>query len=594
MKTLRYYTVLLAVLGFMVSSCEKDLLQQTNPNAITTDSFWKTEGDFEVALNAVYSALQFPAISGSGISFEVLRTDFAGTEVWYDRHLTFTNHVWHDATVHVEDRWSQLYIGVFRANQVLYYLSKVSDPDFTEEEKTLMEAEVRFVRAFCYFHIAHSYNGAVIHDELAITDEDLKKTFSSKEDVISQVVVPDLEFAAANLPKTWTADEKGKASWGASVAMLGKTHLYNKAWTEAATYFKMIIDEAENNNLYALTSDYMENFTLEGEHNSESIFEVNFSDDYKPGVSGDRHDDVLGDPGSEATSLASSYASLFVGGYNTTLPTYWLQELYVAGDSIDVANPMNNGWKYSRRTYASILVEFGDGLYYNSPLTPDVAAGDKDKTNFNYGQGAKVKKYTNWYWADSEDNSTQARTGINFRHIRLADVYLMYAEAILERDGASAISEAVKYIDVVRSRAGVILLQSYIDNNGGRIPELHRSKFANGYRSWAMANTSEALLTHIRMVERPLELAFEGHRWYDLVRWGIIEDTFKDRRAEEIKIEEILGNPIPSEADKIYPLYLNERVRLDFIIPSSNYSSSVHDYYPIPSVEIQANNNLNN
>ena len=594
MKNLKLYISTLIVLAISFTSCE-DELAQTNPNAITTGSFWQTGEDFEKGLNAVYSSLQFPSVSGGDLVFNMMRGDFSGTETWYGNHLQFTNLTWNDASGFVTNRWSQLYIGIFRANQVIENLNNEELSDISDSEKLLIEAQARFVRGFNYFWLAYDYNGAVIHNSIAVTDEDMKKPFSSRSEVLSQMVIPDLEFAYDYLPKQWEGNENlGRATWGAATAMLGKTYLYEKDWTNAALYFKELIDEA-NNGLYRLSPDFMDNFTLEGEFNSESIFEVVYSDNFKEGVPGSRHDDIHGSPGSEATSIASGFASIVgAGGYNVCMPTYWLQELFVSGDSIDINNPANFEKRYSRRTYASIVVEYGDGVYYNAPLTTDAVTGEKSKANFNFGQGSKVKKWTNWYWADTEDVATNARGGINFRHIRLADVYLMYAEAILERDGDGALNEAIQYIDLIRERGGTIKLADYMSANGGRIPQLHVSKFANGLSEWPLADfNKENLITHIRMVERPLELAFEGHRWYDLRRWGIVKETFDNRRSEEENIEARLGNPIPPEAPKLYPLYLNERVRLDFIIPASTYSPAAHDYYPVPSIELQANDQLN-
>ena len=599
MKRILYFPLILTLLLSLVSSCEKELLEQTNPNAITTDSYWQSEADFNAALNAVYSSLQFNSVYGDLTCRHMLRSDFSGTESWYGIFLAYSNFTYTDASDLVINQWSQLYIGIFRANQVLHYLAQYEDSDFTDEERTLLEAQVRFIRGHNYFLLAHTYNGAVVHTELALSDEEITKPFSSRNDVISQVVIPDLEFAYNNLPKEWT--EAGRVTWGAAASMLGKTYLYDKDWSMAADYFAEVINEADNNGLYRLVDDYFDNFTLEGEYNSESIFEIGFTDAYKPGTSGRRQDDIPANEfyeaigGSEANAHPSNFSSIYAGGYNTVLPTYWLQELFVTGDTIDVNNPVNIGNRYSRRAYATLVVEFGDGDYYGAPLRDNPITGETSKANFNYGQGSKVRKYTNWYWIESEDISNDSRSGINIRAIRLADIYLMYAEAILERDGDAAISEAMEYVDRLRSRAGTITLQNYMNMNSGRIPLLHKSLFANGFRQFAIVD-SDVLLTHIRMVERPLELAFEGHRWYDLVRWGNIAEVFNERRQEEISIEQQLvgpGKPI-DEGVKVPPLYLNERVRLDFIVPAANYNSVVHDYFPVPSVELQTNGDLFN
>lgn len=583
------FTVLLSI---GMSSCEKELLDQTNPNAITTNSFWQSKNDFDMAINALYSSLQFPSVSGSGLAFEMLRSDEAGTESWYGEFLQYSNMNWNDASNFVRDRWAQLYIGIYRANQILNYVDGAKF--LSDQEKNLIKAQARFLRGLNYFWLINTYGKAIIHDELAIATEQMHKTLSTADEVRTKMIIPDLEFAYSNLPKTWTGkNTTGRFTWGAAASMLGKTYLFNKEWNKAAQYFKEVINEADKG-LYKLVPNFMDNFTTEGEFNSESILEVAFSNNFKPGVSGNTVDDINGNPGGEATSLANAFASITgAGGFNTVLPTYWLQELFVSGDSIDVSNPINAGRRYSNRTFATIVVEFGDGDYYKAPLTTNLATGQKSKANFSFGQGSKVKKWTNWYKAESEDPATQARTGINFRHIRLADVYLMYAEAVLE--GSGNVNEALTYIDKVRSRAGVITLQQYMNTNGGMIPKIDKAKFPNQLSQFEFVPVNKStLLHHIRMVERPLELSFEGHRWVDLVRWGIVKNVFAERRAEEIKLVNILINPATGgmRYPKIYPLYLNERVRLDWIIPAANYNSAQHDYFPIPSIEIQSNKKL--
>lgn len=608
MKSLLRYTIALCFSALLFTSCEDELLDQSNPNAITTDTFWQTKADFEKAQNAMYSALQFHNVSGGGIVMNMMRSDLAGSESWYAIHSAFSNMQWTNAHDFVVNHWSNLYTGIYRANQVIYY-TEATDV-LTEGEKDLILAQARFVRAICYFWLSNSYGDAVLHDQLVFDDVELHKGLSSREDIVA-FIISDLEYAMTHLPKKWEdSGDLGRATWGAATALLGKVYLYDKAWNKAAQYFKMVIDEADDKGLYALVDDYMSNFTTEGEFNSESIFEVAFSDNYKVGTPGDRQDDVGDVAGSEATAIAGNFSSIYAGGYNTCLPTYWLQELYIVGDSMDVSNPSNLGRFVSQRTYASVVVlNERDGnanwdtdeTYYNAPLVDKVDEnGDeiKAKANMAFGQGAKVKKYTNWYKSNAEDSENAARTGINFRHIRLADVYLMYAEAVLEDAGNT--SEALKYVEKVRERAGVLSLQHYIDNMGG-IPQLHISRYANNLASHPVeALSAETLLRHIRMVERPLELAFEGHRWYDLVRWGIVKDVITTNAADELRLTDKMmyfdeaeaKMKMKPEVERTYPFYLIERVRPDWQKPLSNYSSAEHDYLPIPNLESQSNKNL--
>ncbi len=594
------YALLISSVAVASVGCEDDFLTQTNPNAITDMSFWKSETDFNKAVNALYGSLQLPSVSGSKLlTFEPLRTDFAGTESWYSDQLTYDQLRWDNANPYVASRWSELYVGVFRANQILYY---IDGGDISDEKKRLIKAQAKFIRAYCYFFLAHSYQEVVIVDKMPTNNDEMHKPLSTREEVITTMVIPDLEEAKANLPKSWKASEAGHATWGAATALLGKTYLYNKEWDKAAAEFKEIIASGD----YKLVPNFMDNFTVDNEFNSESVFEVAFSDNFKPGTNADNHDEL---DGSEGTGIAASYASITgAGGYNSVLPSYGIQEMFVTEcEQMDPANAWSKSHVRAMRAYSTLAIEYADGDYYQAPLTMYIdAAGNEvaSKANFSYGQGSKVKKWTQWDRVAAEDASTGCRTGINYRAIRYSDVLLMYAECLLEKGD---VDNAITYIDMVRARAGVLTLAQYKAANAGKIPQLHVSSVVAGNTD-ATAETSgytlvdataDNVMTHLRRVERPLEFAFEGHRWYDLVRWGIAKEVFDDGWKEEQGLKtyynaDAAGNftvdATAPNVGKTYPLFLNQRVRPDFQKASENYQSAVHDYFPVPSIETENNN----
>ncbi|MCF8716250.1 RagB/SusD family nutrient uptake outer membrane protein [Joostella atrarenae] len=576
MKIYRKHITALSIITLLTfSSCDEDkFLELENPNAITTDTFWETEKQFNSGLTAAYGALQFQNVSGGELQYEMAMGDIAGTESWYRpsafRNLTFT-----DATYYVTNKWNELYIGVFRANQVIQYIQDADDSKFTGNSKVEIEAQAKFLRAFYYFQIANTYNGAIIHTKVAETDEELNQPFSSIEEVNNQVIIPDLEFARNNLPLEWSAEDEGRATWGAATSLLAKNYLYSKNWSQAASLFKEVIDS----NIYALTPDIMDNFTDLNEFNSESIFEVAYSDELRPGVPGAAVDDTPSETGAEASTMANAFGQLNFGGYNTLIPTYYLHELFV-NDEIDPTNSVNDGNTFSKRMNSSIVPINGDGLYYGLEIG--------EKGGWAFGQSAYIKKFTNWYDLKSED--TNSRSGINFRHIRLADVYLMYAEAIINASGDY--NTAITYIDMVRSRAGVKTLQQYMDENGGKFPQLHISVQVNGSQPLVVAN-ADNVMTHIQRVERPLELCYEGHRWKDLVRWGIVNEVFQKLRADEVWRGNHLEELEISE-DGVAPLFIKERIRPDFFLAADNYTPEAHNYLPIPSQELQTNDQINN
>ena len=566
-------SILMAVL--FVGCNEDNFLEEINPNATTSETFWGSESQYKSALTTAYGALQFQSISGGELQYEMVLGDESGSESWY-RPTAFRNLTYNDGTYHVTDKWNELYVGIFRANQVIEKIQNADESLFTGNSKLEIEAQARFLRAFFYFQVAHTYGGAVIHTEVAQTKEELSKPFSTIADVTSTVLIPDLEFAQANLPQRWGTNDLGRATWGAAKSLLAKVYLYDKDYTPAAKLFKEVIDSE----VYSLTADIADNFTHENEFNSESIFEVNYSFDLNPGVNGAAVDDNPNESGAESSAMATAMGQINFGGYNTLLPTYYLHELF-ENEEIDPTNPINDGNLQSKRMNSSVAPRDGEGLYYNLPFM--------SRGGWGYGQSAYVKKHSNWYHLDAEPANN--RSGINFRHIRLADVYLMYAEAVIGASGDY--TTAITYIDKVRKRAGVKTLQQYMDANGGKFPQLHVSLQVHGAYPMVLP-TAETVLKHIQRVERSLELCFEGHRWKDLVRWGIVAEVFNELRADEVWREANKTTILKVATGGIAPLFISERIRPDFVLCSSNYNPAQHNYFPIPSQEVQTNTNLSN
>ncbi|MDV7186029.1 RagB/SusD family nutrient uptake outer membrane protein [Lutibacter sp. TH_r2] len=578
------YIKLFLITAIAFIGCDEDnFLEQVNPNAITEDTYWKTESQFNSALTTVYGAMQFNNISAGSLIKEMNMSDIGGCETWNGGY-TFRNLTYTDATASVTEQWNELYVGIFRANQVIQYIQEADDSNFTGNSKAQIEAQARFLRAFFYFKVAHTYGGAVIHTQVAENSEDLSKPFSTISDVTTEVIIPDLEFAQTNLPTIWEGDNVGRITWGAATSLLGKVYLFDKDFPKAASLFKEVIDSE----IYSLTTNIIDNFSHENEFNSESILEVSYSSTLNPGVNGNIIDDNPYETGAEASSMARGIGHhLEGGGYNGIMPTYYLHEMFLA-DEVDSTNPINDGNAHSKRLNVSIAPIDYEGLYYNKLV--------EDMSGWAYGQSAYTKKHSNWYHLDAED--TEYRSGINFRHIRLADIYLMYAEAVIEANGDY--TTAIEYIDKVRKRAGVVTLQKYMDNNSGMFPQLHISQEIHGERPMVAAS-SETVMTHLRRVERPLELCFEGHRWKDLVRWGIVQEVFDELRADEVwrfdHIDDLnvkKNAAIGNDGTGIAPLFIKERIRPDFVICSDVYTPSQHDYFPIPAGEVQANDQLNN
>jgi len=519
------------IITIFLPSCD-EFLDEQNPNAITDNSFWVSETDFTKGLMATYKTLQSSYVMGGGnATAGNVNTDIVYPNPWGSDHIELNNYSVSDVNAVVVNKWHQLYTGIFRANQILENLSssKLSS-DFNKS----IEAETRFLRGVYYFWLFSNYNkgSIIIHTSIPKTTEDYNKPLAKREEVLS-LIIEDLKFAQNNLPRTRPNTELGRATWGSATAKLGKLYLYEGNLSEAKEEFKKIIDSG----LYSLTPDISWNFDLEHEHNTESIFEVNFSMTTNP---------------VQTTNRAAEIAPQEAGGNRSIEPSYYFIEL-CKSDKIDPLDPRNQGQIYSQRALASICFK-GDGQVFYQRSTTEYP--------FIVGQEAHIKKFQNWTWPQERSDG---RSGINERVIRLADVYLMYAEILLRT--TNDVSEAIDYVNLVRKRSGVLELKA-IDFN------------------------STELLKHIMRVERPLELFAEGHmiRWQDLKRWGITKEVLLE--ISNMKFRSFPdGIRIATQEDLTDP---NADIRVQFTTSFQNYDSAIDDYFPIPNQEVITNEQIFN
>lgn len=461
-----------------------DFLETKVESNITTNNFFKTAEDFDMALTGVYytfTSVEWNAQHRYGNYFTGfmywgrIGTDECFVSSGNNGEDYIGSYSYTPDQLFVEKVWFMQYLGIQRANVVIDRLNAFSGSGISDSDRNRILGEAHFLRGWFYFQLARYYGEVplVLDETTDISKLDTRK--ASLAEVYAQVI-SDYEKAEELLPSTNTT---GHAYSLAATALKARAYLQmsglplqdKSAATLAAEACKKVIDSGK----FSLVKDYFSQFDGLHEHNSEYIFDVEFD------------------------NTASS--SLYGGQVGTTdgIPhtdnVYWCQvrsfpEMYNKFDEKDLRRgSVNKGGhvEYNKTTgHAEILYEEGDD--YSSQYWVYKFRHPLDKSD----RGAS---WANWC------------NDVNFPIIRYADVLLMYAEAENRAKGAPS-AEALEYVNQVRRRGfgkDISTPDSSVD----------------------LKMSSGTAFDEVILKERSLELCFEGHRWADLVRFGKLQEAFK-------------------------------------------------------------------
>lgn len=444
----------------------------------------------------------------------------------------------------VLDFYRAQYQGISRANLALEQIPAMeNDETLAQELKNRLIGEASYVRAYYYFRLVRLYGGVPIVTEPIYSSGNWKHPRAAVDKVYEQIVA-DLKTAEANLPlkSGYAPEDLGRATKGAAQAMLMKAYMYwgdyhRNNGEEAGSYYSeafewgtrfMTAQAAE----YSLCPDYSDNFTLEGENGPESVFEIQYMSegmsDYGEGNGFTR--------GTFTTILTRSRSTAFAStGWGFNHPT---QNLY---DEFEQGDP---------RRDASVFIPSDDQI-----TTP---ADEIYLGNRNLGVKRTIMDENRNYVV--LDDSHHSRSPINYITIRLADVYLMYAEVAL-RTGDHGVAKT--YLEKVRARARGTedILPEF---PGYKVPD-----YRNGYALHQLTNTPEDLEMALRH-ERRVELAMESHRWYDICRWGIAKEVMDAYAKTETAEAQSHMAPFIAGKHELMPIP-QEEIRLGGIEQNPEY-----------------------
>lgn len=447
------------ILAFVVSiaftvSCSEDSLELSNPNQLLPDTFFQNPIQVQSAVNAVYANLQTRGLYSRHMFFmmdNMSHENGGNTQLEADKkqYLDFSFDSSHGA---IGAYWESCYRGINKANFVIENSDKINailPSVMPDSEKQKFIGEAKFLRALYYFFIVTRFGDAPLVTVLP-PEDGVGPAKSSKADIYN-LIVTDLQESIAVL-KTKADEEVGRANKGAAQALLGKVYLFLEQYDDALTQFNALSG-------YSLEDNYFDNFMEETEHGDESIFEIEYNDDF--GTSAQWASDRSGQGPNEATFRGQEYG--FNDWFNV-FPSDDLLNEYEAGD-----------------------IRYDQSFWFNG----DMFAGGTilvDHFPSNAGGNAGWSKYCNYYKDANEDQTS----GINFKYLRYADVLLMMAECESMRSGGNQ-DTAAGLIDQVRDRAGLASIGTGLSQ--GQIFDA---------------------LVH----ERKVELAGEQSRFNDIIRWG--------------------------------------------------------------------------
>ncbi|KAA6302222.1 MAG: RagB/SusD family nutrient uptake outer membrane protein [Candidatus Ordinivivax streblomastigis] len=527
-----YYSITVFIL-LAATSCE-DWLTETPPASTSRSEYFTTGLAAVYATNAAYVPLQWEYnytyfsewFIGDVVSDDALKGgqnigDMSDVYALENFKTTDNNGL-------LLDFYRAQYQGISRCNLALEEIPKMkNDSVLTTRLQSHLIGELKFLRALYYFRLVRVFGGVPWVDFVIESANDWQQARAGA-DAIYTHILNDLKDANGCLWKKseYKEEDYGRATKGAAQSLLLKTNLYTHNYPEAKNWGDSIIDSNE----YDLETNYANLFLYDnkealvpvaGENGLESVFEIQFVDDATSDYGGSNGEGGNGyTRGTFTAILTRSRSSLLGGGWGFNKPTQNLYNEYETDDprrDVTILNPDD-----SQMEKPDIEIYLGN-RYLNR------------KTGMYTTNGDFVKL------------SHQSRGALNNKLIRYADVLLMYAEACCETDH---LNEAKEALNKVRQRAR--------GEDTSILPD-----FPYG----AYADNKADLVKAVRH-ERRVELAMEGHRWFDLCRWGIAKatiDAYKDSESEEVQqqmAEFIAGKhelfPIPSQERDLNPMEQNQ------------------------------------
>lgn len=508
----------LIALGTLTTSCGKDFLDKTPQHSYTADTYYSSDAAVMKAIEPLYNYAWFNYNYRAMVGMGSARANDGWNPYLNPQFATFQVT---GLDGDLANAWKSFYLVVSMSNQLISDVNTYCTEAVSEEVKNLALGEAYLMRGWAYFYLLRSWGDVIVYeDNLEMTNTPVVPL--TKEEDVLKFVVRDARRAVELLPVASTSNHATKYS---AEGLLAKALLAQSGWGKNGTRDQSILDEVVdlcddiiNNGPYTLMPDYADlfkydnnNFTMQ---NSETLLAMHWADPLTAtwGTYSANYSDLAWSGSSDVTVWGGIYAS------------------------VDMLDLYNEDISDSIRFQATFCLP---GIYYNYWDTGNdlVAASDKtpekgypQPTGYVYNKNfCQLKKWVVGTKADCQGHLAQMASPLNTYIQRLADIYLIKAEAILGNDDTTSDAEGLEAINAVRARA----------------------KVKDMLTSYGLAELIK---------ERRKEFCMEFSNWYDMVTWyrwqpQYMLDYFnnKQHRAFMVNQGDVLYNADRSISYRTFP-----------------------------------------